>query len=238
MVQSYYIEETASTNTLMWHLLQKEKIPEGFMVYTDFQQAGKGQKGNIWESEKGKNLLFSIFLYPGNIPLDQFFLISQLISVGIKNALDKLSDGITVKWPNDIYWNDKKLAGILIENSFQANKVKMVVGIGLNVNQIKFESGAPNPVSLKQILNYDLNRFELLESIYDEIIKLYSELNADEIRSNYIQMLYRKDGFHSFRAENEIFLAKIACVNTDGRLELITSSGELKKFYFKEVEFI
>ena len=179
MENSLYIEETNSTNNLLREMNRKEKLPEGFVLYTDFQTAGKGQVGNSWEAENGMNLLFSMVLYPKQIPLDRIFLISQLVSLGVKNSLDRLTTGVTVKWPNDIYWNEKKLAGILIENSLQGNKINAVtIGVGLNVNQKVFLSDAPNPVSLLQILGREVDRNELLESVCEEILLLYKEINV------------------------------------------------------------
>lgn len=238
MKHSQFIPETFSTNALLWEMVRKELLPEGFVLHTDFQTAGKGQIGNSWESERGENLLFSMVLYPQRIPMDQLFLISQLVSVAIKNALDIITEGITVKWPNDIYWNDKKLAGILIENSFQANKVKTVIGIGLNVNQNTFVSSAPNPVSLRQITGKTVDRTDLLENICRNIIDLYTELNVEDIHAKYAQMLFRKDGFHVYRSKNELFTARIIAVQPDGQLELETEAGERKGFYFKEVQFL
>ena len=238
MQNTQFIKETHSTNDLLREMLRKENLPEGFVVYTDFQTAGKGQTGNSWESEKGKNLMFSTVFYPKQLPMDQLFLISQLVSVAIKGALHKYTDGISVKWPNDIYWNDKKIAGILIENSLQGNKVKSVVGIGLNVNQRIFRSSAPNPVSLRQITGKSLNRKQLLQQIIETIQELYSELNIEKIRSEYEQMLYRKAGFYNYKAADEAFRARIVAVHPDGQLELETEAGERKSFYFKEVQFV
>src|SRR5674476_174588 len=101
MSDSYYIKQTPSTNALMWRMIRENDLPEGFTVLTDFQTAGKGQPGNSWESHAGKNLLFSMVLYPYHIKPDEQFLISQLVSVAIKKTLDKYSTDITVKWPND-----------------------------------------------------------------------------------------------------------------------------------------
>lgn len=238
MKKSFYIKKAHSTNNLIWELLRNNNLPEGFMVYADFQSAGKGQVGNSWESEQGRNLLFSMLLYPQRIPLDQLFLISQLVSLGIKRTLDKYAEGIAIKWPNDIYWNDKKICGILIENSLQVNKVRTVVGIGLNVNQKRFVSNAPNPVSLRQIIGRYISRKVLLSSVVQNILELYNELEVEKIRKEYADALYRRDGFHPFAAEGEFFEAKIVSVHPDGQLELETESGERKGFYFKEVQFL
>ena len=239
MKNSIYIKQTPSTNALSWEMNREKSLPEGLVIYTDFQSAGKGQPGNAWESSKGKNLLFSMVLHPIHVPMDELFLVSQLVSIAIKKALDEYTTNITVKWPNDIYWNDKKLVGILIENSLQGNKImSVVIGVGLNVNQKIFFSNAPNPVSLSQITGKRQNRKQLLQQICQNIMELYYEMDTEKIRKIYAESLYRKSGFYSFEANNETFQAKIKEVQTDGMLELETEKGELKSFYFKEVQFI
>ena len=239
MGNTFYTKQTHSTNVLLWEMIREKSLPEGFVVQTDFQTAGKGQIGNSWESEAGRNLLFSMVLYPQRVTVDNQFLLSQLVSLGIKKALDEYTDGITVKWPNDIYWNDKKLVGILIENSLQGTKIKSsVIGIGLNVNQKVFVSNAPNPVSLLQITGRRQNRKLLLTKICQNIQKLYTELSVTKIRAEYAEALYRKEGFYAYRANDETFQAKIISVHPDGQLELETEAGERKEFYFKEVSFV
>jgi len=239
MGNTFYTKATHSTNVLLWEMIREKSLPEGFVVQTDFQSAGKGQVGNSWESEEGRNLLFSMVLYPQRVTVDNQFLLSQLVSLGIKEALDEYTDGITVKWPNDIYWNDKKLVGILIENSLQGTKIKSsVIGIGLNVNQKVFVSNAPNPVSLLRITGKRQNRKLLLTKIRQNIQKLYTELSVTKIRAEYAEALYRKDGFYAYRANDETFQAKIISVHPDGQLELETEAGERKEFYFKEVSFV
>lgn len=238
MKNSLFVKHTSSTNALTWKMIREKMLPEGFVVYTDFQIAGKGQMGNSWESETAKNLLFSTVLYPVHIKVEEQFLLSQLVSLGIKKALDEYVDGITVKWPNDIYWNDKKLAGILIENSLQGNNIKsVVIGVGLNVNQKEFVSDAPNPVSLFQIKGKSHSRRTLLKRICNNILDLYSTLDAQKIREEYARALYRKDGFYPFRAQDGIFHAHIYAVHPDGQLELELENGERKGYYFKEVQF-
>ena len=214
-------------------------LPEGSVIYTDFQTAGKGQPGNAWESSNAKNLLFSMILHPVRVPMDELFLISQLVSIAIKNALDDFTTNISIKWPNDIYWNDKKLAGILIENSLQGTIIKnVVIGIGLNVNQKIFISSAPNPVSLLQITGKIQNRKLLLQRICKNILDIYTELDKDKIREKYFESLYRRDGLYPFETNDELIQAKIRGVEQDGKLELETVNGEVKSFYFKEVQFI
>jgi BirA family biotin operon repressor/biotin-[acetyl-CoA-carboxylase] ligase len=233
------LPETHSTNDLLRQRLRSERLPEGTIISTDFQTAGKGQVGNTWESEAGKNLLFSIVLYPEHIEIEKQFIISQIISLAIKNTLELYTSDICIKWPNDIYWKDKKIAGILIENSLQKGKIQFsIIGIGLNVNQTEFISDAPNPVSLAQITGREYNREEILLQITSEIKKLYTEMDTDKIHTSYLTSLYRNHGWNLYRAENETFEAQIAAIKADGMLELKLKDESVRGFYFKEVEFV
>jgi BirA family transcriptional regulator, biotin operon repressor / biotin---[acetyl-CoA-carboxylase] ligase len=233
------IPETHSTNDLLRQRLRSERLPEGTIISTDFQTAGKGQVGNKWESEAGKNLLFSLVLYPAHIEIEKQFVISQIVSLAIKNTLERYASDISIKWPNDIYWKDKKIAGILIENSLQKGKIQFsIIGIGLNVNQTEFISDAPNPISLAQITAREYDREEILLQISSSILELYANGDFTNIQTNYLTSLYRNKGWHSFRAGNEIFEAKIGAIKADGMLELKLRDESIRGFYFKEVEFV
>lgn len=234
-----YIRETHSTNALLKEMIRTEQLAEGFVLRTDFQTAGKGQVGNSWESEPGKNLLFSLVLYPTHVAIEKQFIISQMISVATVEVLNKIEPGFVVKWPNDIYFQDKKIAGILIENSLQNAQIKsMIIGMGLNVNQKEFHSDAPNPVSLWQITGKPYARKHLLNDILSRFSELYYSGDYDQIRPKYFSYLYRKAGFHKYKTPQEIFEAKICDVHPDGQMELETRAGEKKLFYFKEVEYV
>ena len=238
---AFYIASTTSTNLLLKQKMRQEDLPEGYIVYTDFQTAGKGQVGNSWESEPNKNLLFSLLLYPRSIKADKQFILSQITGLGVKKVLDKFTRDISIKWPNDIYWKEKKIGGILIENSLIRDCINTcVIGIGLNVNQEEFFSNAPNPVSLKQITNIDTNREELMMLIRAEIMDLYTRSAPEFIHREYLQSLFRKNGYHRYleTATKTIFLAKTENVLPDGKLILRTESDDLKEYYFKEIQFI
>jgi BirA family biotin operon repressor/biotin-[acetyl-CoA-carboxylase] ligase len=223
----------------MWTLLKQETLPEGFLIYTDFQTSGKGQIENSWESEPGKNLLFSILLYPHHIAIDKQFIIAQIVSNSIINVLTEFCEGLTIKWPNDIYVNDKKIAGILIENSLRGTQINhSIIGIGLNVNQTDFISDAPNPVSLKQIVRKSLQRKGIMKRIFENILSDYNEMNLNKIRESYYKNLYRNDGLYTFKSENETFKARIESVKPDGKINMTLENGSSRSFYFKEVEFI
>ena len=153
------LEETTSTNNYLRGLVGKESLPEGSIVVTEYQTAGRGQVGNTWESEPGKNLMFSIILYPDFLPANRQFLISQIAALSVKETLDAYVDGITVKWPNDSYWHDQKICGMLIENDLTGHSLYCsVIGIGININQREFLSDALNPVSLVQITGREYDR--------------------------------------------------------------------------------
>jgi BirA family biotin operon repressor/biotin-[acetyl-CoA-carboxylase] ligase len=239
MKNPHFIKQTASTNALLREMMREHDLPDGFVLYTDFQTAGKGQIGNSWESADGENLLFSMVLYPQNIDPTEQFLLSQLVSLGIKKTLDEFTDGISIKWPNDIYWNDKKTAGILIENVLQGRNIKhSILGVGVNVNQLVFESNAPNPVSLHQITGKSQDRKTILDKINKNINDLYKHLDKMKIRKMYSEALYRKEGYFTFKDENNTFQARIIDVYPDGKLELETTEGEYHGYYFKEVSFV
>jgi len=237
MNDTFHIESVSSTNILLAKMLRDSDLSEGFVVCANFQTMGRGQQGNSWESKKNLNLLFSLLLYPKHILANEQFLISQAVSIGIKRVLDKYADNISIKWPNDIFWNDRKIAGILIENSLQGTCIKhSIVGIGLNVNQTDFQN-APNAISLKQITEKSHSRTKLLQEIRESILYIYRNQNAEKIRTEYMQMLYRKSGYFPYSTQNENFEAKITQIFPDGRLELQDQTGEKRSFYFKEVKF-
>lgn len=241
MKSPYFVSQVDSTNNFLRELGKNATLPEGFMVCTDFQTKGKGQQGNSWESEKGKNLLVSILLYPKHISIQNQFILSQITSIAIVTILKQYADFFSIKWPNDIYWKDKKIGGILIENSLLRDKIeKSIVGIGLNINQEKFFSNAPNPIALKQITGEEMDVNLLLNTIHNEIIELYNSADSNFIHQLYLSHLYRKIGFHTFKdvSTDTLFSAKIKNVGFDGKLELTTDTNEEKTYYFKEVEWI
>ncbi len=238
----HFYDELPSTNLFLNELIRQDECSEGDCVAVDFQTSGRGQSGNYWESEKGKNLTFSLLLCPDFLAPTSQFEISQLVSVAIKQVLDEYVDSISIKWPNDIYWNDKKIAGILIENSIMGHFLETsIVGIGLNVNQEHFVSDAPNPISLKLILGVDEDRQNLLEELISAILENYERLKSkgsEWLRKAYFEALYRKEGYFEFSDENGRFFARIIDVHSDGRLILQTEAGDERAYYFKEVSFV
>ena len=148
-----HINQCDSTNAYLQRLVAETDAPEGTVVSTSFQTNGRGQLSNMWEAEDGKNILCSILLRPTSLPIKSQFLISQAISVAIVDVLNSYLDGFFIKWPNDIYYKEDKIAGILIENTLSSAGISTcIIGLGLNVNQQTFRSDAPNPISLFNII--------------------------------------------------------------------------------------
>ena len=249
-----FIKQTNSTNSLLRDLSAAQDLQEGFTVYTDFQTSGRGQQGNSWESADGENLLFSTLFCLRDIPIQRQFLLSELVPLAIVNVLEQYVKDITIKWPNDIYWRDKKLGGILIENFLQGSCIeRSIVGVGLNVNQVKFLSNAPNPISLRCILGEDLSREKLLQEILDEFKKLRPLLHQPEtLKQCYMEHLYRRDGYFPYVevacssepmriAQHDVngsFLARIMDVSETGCLVLQDEQGKQRTYHFKEVQYI
>lgn len=237
-----HIRETNSTNNYLKELLQTQNIDEGTVVWADFQSAGKGQRGNGWESEAGKNILFSIVLFPGFLKAGEQFILSQIVSLAVANCLQEYTEGISIKWPNDIYWTEKKICGILLENTILEDNIgHSVAGIGININQENFRSDAPNPVSLKQITNRDYNLEEILKTVVDNISMYYQQIKIGKTYSlikQYKESLFRKDGYHLYNDGISNFLARIQDVDSSGILILKTKEGEERHFAFKEVKYI
>lgn len=238
-----HLEETESTNSYLKELLKSEQLADGSIVVADFQTGGRGQMGNSWFSSKGDNLLFSILLYPTEILANEQFVLSRITSLAIKNTLDQFTDDIRIKWPNDIYWKDKKIAGILIENSLQGRIIEnSIIGIGLNLNQQIFPAELPNPVSLRQITATQFDKSYILDLFLNEFFLLYRSLQYGEkqvIEDEYMLDLYRVNGYHWYEDENGKFQAKIDNVFPSGHLVLKTLEANEKRMYaFKEVTFM
>lgn len=240
-------ESIGSTNTYLRELNGGDAAYDYEVAVADFQTAGRGQKGNTWESEQGKNLLFSIFAHPHNIKVKEQFYISEAIALAVSDAViaaigPEFAGGISVKWSNDVYWKDFKMAGILIENTIQGDRIlDTVAGVGLDVNQEVFLSDAPNPISLRNITGREFDRDALLTDIVERFIG-YMERSSDNEKADvdrlYRERLYRREGYHPFRDAQGEFEACIEGIRPDGCLMLLTRIGEHRTYEFKQVQFI
>jgi len=237
-------ERLGSTNDYALERIAKGEAVEGDVIWTDEQTQGRGHGTSHWESEKGKNLTFSIIFSPRFIEPSKQFVITQMISLAIVRLLEKhLKKRVTIKWPNDIYVENGKIAGILIQNILSGNTIDYsVVGIGLNVNQEHFISDAPNPVSLFRFTGSETPPGELLDELLSITGGLYNKLHNPVFYSGlhelYLEHLFRYREWAEYDSGGKFFRAMITGISDYGQLKLQTVKGEEKLFGFKEIEFV
>lgn len=235
------LKETVSTNRYAKELPEDESH-ELTLVTAEFQTAGRGAGTNKWESERSQNLLFSIIAFPQHLPANQMFALSEVTALAICDTLSSYAEGFQIKWPNDIYFGDKKAVGMLIENDLHGKQVRRsVIGVGVNINQTEFFSDAPNPVSLAQILGHEENRSQVLEQILEQFIHYYVMMEREqfpELHKRYMQHLYRRNALHTYADATGTFQAQIIDVEPTGHLNLEDENGRLRRYDFKEVRFI
>jgi len=235
-------EKVSSTNDLASVMLRGDKPAEGTVINAAFQDGGRGQKGNSWESEPGKNLLMSVILYPIMIRPEEQFVISQMVSLAVYDLVRAETPHVKIKWPNDIYVRDDKIAGILIEHSIMGNAISSTVaGIGLNVNQTEFGSRLPNPVSLAQVTG----RKHDLPAVTGELIRLLDMRYAavitgktDELADAYHKSLYRCGEWHRYSDNNGEFTGMIEGIGPGGLLMVRKEKGAVKRYSFREIDYI
>jgi BirA family transcriptional regulator, biotin operon repressor / biotin---[acetyl-CoA-carboxylase] ligase len=240
-----HLESVNSTNDYAKKIADfnsKNTIDKNLIIISSNEQtSGRGQFSNRWESEKGMNLIFSILFYPPDFKIIDQFYISKAISLAVLDFTKKYSDQATIKWPNDIYLENKKLGGILIENSVMGDLITYsIAGIGLNINQIDFSNELPNPISLRQSTGqiFDLN--ECLKEFLDFFDYRMNHLFNSEkeiINHDYQNSLYLNGKIAEFFKGNVKFKARIAGVLETGQLILEDLLGNKNFYYFKEVEF-
>jgi len=250
-----HLEEIQSTNTwLLNQLAQGRSLPDGTVVWTSRQTAGRGQVGNSWEAEPGKNLSMTMLLHPEFLPPREQFVISEITAIAVLRIVQHYlpNHKVSIKWPNDIYVGDEKIAGILIENQLQGSLFShSVLGIGLNINQECWVGNAPNPTSLKLKSGNEFEVEEVLELLSSTLNQYYSALrdsfyegSSAEVRQQihhlFIDELYLCEGNHPYvDAETQMpFEARIVGVEPTGQLCLQLISGEVRRYWFKEVKFV
>lgn len=255
-----FIDETHSTSSLLRETYD-DSLPHLFTIRTDFQTAGRGQAGNSWESEKGKNLLFSTLLRYPEVEVANQWRLSMLVAVAVREAITSILSPlaprlspITIKWPNDIYYNDQKLVGILIENTLSGRHIAYTIaGVGINVNQTQWLSNAPNPVSMKQITGEEYDVEKLLNAFL-EAIQRWETASTEQLREEYIKHLYRRIGWYPYlerevsvaptniqlsaQPADGVFLAQWVDITPQGEWVLRLKSGEEKRYHFKQIRFV
>ena len=237
------LETIHSTNRFLNEMLAQQRLPEGSAVVAREQTAGRGQAGSQWISEPGKNLLMSVVFYPDFLSIQNLFMLSKVFSLGLYDWLhDILKLDVKIKWPNDIYFQNKKLAGILIENSIRhTNLNHTLLGVGLNINQEFFPAEIPNAVSLKMIMGKTIPIDGCVNAICNALESRYLQLKANhlnQINTDYLKALYRFGEFHEYESDNKKFKAKITGIGDDGKIFLINENGFSEKYDLKEVTFL
>jgi BirA family biotin operon repressor/biotin-[acetyl-CoA-carboxylase] ligase len=242
-----HLKAVGSTNSYASELLHTIKPPEGTVIYTFEQQNGRGQRGNTWESEPNKNGAFSFILHPTFLQAEQQFLLTKMVSLAVADLMAELlgaSDKtreIKIKWPNDIYVDNKKIAGILIENTLRDKSIQhSIIGIGLNINQIIFNSYL-NATSLALLTNKEFELTSILEKLCEHIEARYLQLKTNKpeaLHTAYLKNLYQLNEWKTYRSNNEQFNAKIVGVNSNGKLQLELTSGKTTDFDLKEIQFM
>jgi BirA family biotin operon repressor/biotin-[acetyl-CoA-carboxylase] ligase len=239
------LSQVDSTNNFLKNLSSNsEPLPEGTVIMADFQSSGRGQRQNAWFSDVGCNLMFSLLLKPNFLAVEKQFELNMMISVAIHKALSGfLLDGLRIKWPNDIYFEDKKIGGILIENSIQGSLLKnSIIGIGINVNQHNFPLDLQaRASSLTQILQRNVDLTELFGEICTQIEVNYLKLKRGDgksLRTSYIEKLYRRGKIAQYQSLNGEFWGTIEGVNEIGKLLIRLGSGEVSEFNFKEILYL
>jgi BirA family transcriptional regulator, biotin operon repressor / biotin---[acetyl-CoA-carboxylase] ligase len=238
------LDAVGSTNVYAAEMANQGILPEGSVILAHSQTAGRGYDQNSWESEPGKNLTLSMILYPRFLAAGRQFILTKVVALAVRETVSQLLplQIVSIKWPNDIYIGDAKVAGILIQHSIMGSGIdNTIVGIGLNVNQVKFHSDAPNPVSMRMISGVDFELRDVLELLCRKIDRNYELLRSrhfGQLDKAYLEHLYRINIFSKFRRGESIFEAKITGVSVYGQLMMESGEGDLLKYGMKEVEFV
>lgn len=236
------LDEVLSTNNYATGLQASEKVEEGTIVLTFRQTKGRGHGKNVWESEDFKNLTFSLVLFPDFLPVYGQFSISQVVSLGLVDFLAGKTGGVAIKWPNDLLIHEKKVAGILIENSISGENLQSsVVGIGININQVVFPVHLSHATSLALETGIEYGLEETCRLIVGDIMKWYGLLRdrqTDFIEEKYLEHLFRMGEKSLFLKADRVIEAEITGIDTFGQLLLKDETGKITAFPFGSVEMI
>lgn len=237
-----YLPTCQSTNDIAAHLIATDSVLDGTVVITGNQTAGRGQRGNQWEAQPGQNLTFSVILQPTFLQAADQFWLNIAISLGISDWLATyVGDRLKIKWPNDLYVQQRKIGGILIENTLYGYTIAWsVVGIGLNINQTRFQTPTATSLTNETPNDDDFVLPELLPTLLESLERRYFALRTgqrDVLKTNYLQLLFRYQEKSEFLANGERIRGTIIGVEETGRLA-IQVGEKLRSFAFKEVEFV
>ena len=242
MLQYHHFKQLDSTNAYLQRK-QSDCDIRNSVVSADEQTAGKGMGSNGWESEVGKNLTFSLALDMSFLPAERQFLLSEAVPLGIIEVLDTLlpNEKLNIKWPNDIYYDNHKLAGILINSTIKTNIMDVsIIGIGLNVNQLQFQNWPTHPTSLKQITGNDYDLQPLLEQITERILTKVEQLKSDPtaIEQEYLKRLFRYRTWADYEVDGKTLRLFMTGIDTFGRLQLVDEQQEMHCYEIKQIKFL
>ena len=242
---SIHVESVDSTNSYASEMMRQIELVEGSLIYSFVQLKGRGQRGNSWESEPSKNVALSLVLYPKFLTIEKQFLLTKIASLAVADLMAEMLEEsinpkkISIKWPNDIYVNDRKIAGILIENTLKDSTIQSsIIGVGINVNQIDFS--IKTAISLALIANKEFELMKVLNRICEFFEARYLQLKSNKMKSidsAYLERLYRLNEWSNFSSKNTNFEGKIVGVSSIGKLQMEMKSGEVKEFDLKEIAF-
>ncbi len=238
----YFSKRLNSTNLYAASLVSKQPGKNPFWIRTDDQFAGRGQGGRTWNSEPGMNLTGTLVIFPEKFNASNQFILSEIFALAIADFLELFIPEVKIKWPNDLYVDNLKIGGILIETAILGKFIDYaILGAGININQLKFPGDIPNPVSLRSLteMQYDLTELEdlLLLSFVNKFFLMESG-NLDFINRQYLNRLYKFEEFAPFRTGNEIIRAKILGVSEFGHLIMQTDTGAERTFAYQEIEYL
>jgi len=236
-----YEATCASTNSWAAYCLEQKDVPDGTVVITSHQYQGRGQRSRTWHSEPNQNLTFSVILYPVLLSPQQSFQLNIIITLAIQQVLSSyIPHGLRIKWPNDIYYQDKKMGGILIENTLARDRFKIsIIGIGLNVNQLSFN--LPIATSLSLVCQRTFHLPQLLEQLLVGLERNYLQLQRQGIaplKAAYLQNMYWIHEAHTFQDAHHIFKGTIKGINAKGQLVVEQIDNTLKCYNVQELTFI
>ncbi|MBO5716658.1 MAG: biotin--[acetyl-CoA-carboxylase] ligase [Alistipes sp.] len=235
----HYIEQTTSTNDEA----RKECYDHLDAIWSEYQTSGRGQRGHSWHSAEGENVTFSVVLKPTFLPVVEQFLLSEVVALALVDTMAEYGIECRIKWTNDLYAGNSKLAGVLIEHQLSTEGiVRTIVGIGLNINQREFPADLPNPTSMALLRSASFDRREVLERYMANLEAWYGRLlegNKSAIEERYRELMYHLDEQHIYAlASGEKFRAIIRGVRPSGELRLEHEDGTIREYAFKEVEFV
>lgn len=240
----FKLNATDSTNSYLRELSKEKDLGKWTVVTSEYQSAGRGQKGAVWQSERSKNLICSILVKLDDFPAEEQFMLNCAVSVGIYRYLERFRlPKLSVKWPNDIMSVSKKLGGILIENTLTSGKIdQCIIGIGINLNQVVFPEELPMAVSIKQLSGSEVDRTIFLQDLMNSIqnrFELLHERRYDELHEQYEACLYRRDKARMFEnATGTKFMGIIRGVSRQGILQVEKDDGVMESFNFKEISYL